>query len=98
MKRLFIILFLVSLFSTPSVLMAQAQCNNYDCMIAQAREALRKEHFKLALDKARVAKAYDATKEGEVNVFIDQVFAVIEKKRVEAETQQIGRASCRERV
>ncbi|MFM9952003.1 MAG: WG repeat-containing protein, partial [Saprospiraceae bacterium] len=77
---LFCLLFLCS---TPAHL--QNQCNNYPCKMELARKALKDGKFKSALDHARGAENYDASKKTEVNDFIDLVFAAIEKKKKEAE-------------
>ncbi len=64
---------------------AQAQCNYYSCKMELARTALQEGNYKSALDHARGAENYDATKKAEVNAFIDKVFTAIEKKKNEAE-------------
>lgn len=81
MKIVFLLFFLSLIF--PVVL--PAQCNNYKCKMEMAQKALKKSNYKSALDLARGAESYDPSKKAEVNAFIDQVFAIIEGKRVEAE-------------
>lgn len=63
-------------------------CDNYDCMMTQARAALQKEQYREALNKARAAKAFDATKSKEADSFIEAVFYAIEQKKTEAESAQ----------
>lgn len=77
------------LFLLPFQAFTQSQpCNNYPCKMELARKAFKAGKYKSALDLARGAENYDASKKAEVNTFIDEVFAEIEGKRVEAELQR----------
>ncbi len=83
------VLLLALLFFLPFQAFAQAQpCNNYACKMELARKAFKAGNYKSALDLARGAENYDASKKAEVNAFIDEVFAEIEGKRIEAELQR----------
>ncbi len=83
------ILLLTLLFFPSLKAFTQSQpCNNYACKMELARKALKAGKYKSALDLARGAENYDASKKADVNAFIDQVFVAIEGKRVEAEEQR----------
>jgi hypothetical protein len=56
------LLLLFGLFLLKATNSLQAQCNNYACKMELARKALKKGEYKSALDHARGAESYDASK------------------------------------
>lgn len=90
MKNKTIVLCFIAVLFGLSMLVAQKPCNNFDCKIALARQALNAKppQYQKALDLARGAESYDPKRKAEVYDFIGVVFNAIEKKRIDAETQK----------
>lgn len=91
MKYYFFIL--IFLFSCSFLI---GQCPEYHRMIQEADELLEQEKYRLVLNKLEAARMHCTEKDNEVRKKILEVFDAIEKKKDEAEQQQVYAIAARD--